>query len=214
VPRSPRPSRASNIPANRARVTQALLGAVTDAKPGHVVFLSSVGAQHDDGTGPIKFLKPVEQGLRASGVPSTFLRAAFFIENWGGMAKGAIDGGALYYALAQRIPMVATADIGKTAARLLLAGPPKGARVVNIAGPSDQTLDDVAAALAKISGKPVKAVAVPPSAQVEALVGMGASRDLAALYGEMSTGMDKLTWEGDVERGTITLEERLRELLA
>jgi uncharacterized protein YbjT (DUF2867 family) len=204
----------TGIPANRARTTAAILGAVTDAKPGHVVFLSSIGAQHVDGTGPIKYLKPVEDGLRASGVPSTFLRASFFMENWGDMAKGAIDSGALYYALDRSIPMVATGDIGKTAAKLLLEGAPRQARVVNIAGPVDQSLEDVAAALAKISGKPVKAVAVPPSALVEALVGMGASREIAASYGEMSAGMDKLTWEGDLTRGTITVEQRLRELLA
>lgn len=203
-----------DIPANRARTTQAILGAVADAKPGHVVFLSSVGAQHADGTGPIKYLKPIEDGLRASGVPSTFLRASFFIENWGGMAKGAIESGALYYALDRKIPMVATQDIGRTAAKLLLEGPPKGARIVNIAGPGEHGLDDVAATLAKIGGKPVNAVAVPPSAMVEALVGMGASRELAALYGEMSASMAKLTFEGEVTRGTVTLEQRLRELLA
>jgi uncharacterized protein YbjT (DUF2867 family) len=96
----------------------------------------------------------------------------------------------------------------------LLEGPPRGARIVNIAGPGEHTLDDVAATLAKIAGKPVKAVAVPPSAMVEALVGMGASRELAELYGEMSAGLAKLTWEGDVTHGSVTLEQRLRELLA
>lgn len=202
----------ANIPADRARYTHAILGAVAEAKPGHVVFLSSLGAQHADGTGPIKYLKPIEDGLRASGVPSTFLRASFFMENWASMAQHAIDGGALYYALTQRIPMVATADIGKTAASLLLEGA-KGTQIFNICGPADHTLADVAAALAEISGKPVTAVAVPPAAQVEAMVGFGASREIAELYGEMSAGIDKLVWEGAVHRGTVTLEQRLRELL-
>jgi hypothetical protein len=50
----------------------------------------------------------------------------------------------------------------------------------------------------------------------EALVGMGASRDIADMYAEMTSAIDagKLTWEGEPERGTITLEQRLRELLA
>ena len=205
----------TGIAAIRAKFAAAITGAVADAKPRHVVFLSSVGAQHAAGTGPIKYLKPIEDGLRASGVPSTFLRAGFFMENWGSVAKGAIDSGALYWALPSLTPMVATADIGRTAARLLLEGPPAKARVANIAGPADYTLDDVAAALAKIGGKPVKAVNVPGSAQAEALVGMGASREVAEMYGEMGSAIGKglLTWEGDVTRGTVTLEQRLRELL-
>ena len=206
----------TNIPANRAKTTAAILGAVADAKPGHVVMLSSIGAQHAEGTGPIKHLKPLEDGLRASGVPSTFLRAAFFMENWAGVAPGAIQGGTLYYALGTRIPQVATPDIGKVAARLLVEGAPKQSRVVNLAGPADLDLNETAAALAKVAGKPIAAVTVPASAMIEALVGMGASRELAELYGEMSVAMNagKLAWEGEPERGSITLEQRLGQLLA
>ena len=49
---------------------------------------------------------------------------------------------------------------------------------------------------------------------VDALVGMGASREIAEIYGEMSEGMAKLVWEGEPERGSITLEQRLGQLLA
>lgn len=205
----------TDIPASKARYAQAIVGAVTDARPGHVVFLSSVGAQHAAGTGPIKYLKPIEDGLRASGVPSTFLRAAFFMENWAGVAKGAIESGTLYYALPVRIPQVATTDIGKTAARLLVEGA-RGTRVVNLAGPAELDLGDVAAALSKVAGKPIQGVVVPPSAMIEALVGMGASREIAEMYGEMAAAFPeaKLVWEGDALRGTVTLEQRLRELLA
>ena len=206
----------TNIPANRARTTASLLGAVADARPAHVVFLSSIGVQHESGTGPIQYLKPVEDGLRASGVPSTFLRASSFMENWGAMLQGALAGGALYHPQAVRAPQVATADIGKTAAGLLLEGAPKETRVVNITGPADLTLDDVSAALSKVSGKEIKAVQVPPSGMIEALVGMGASRELAEMYGEMTVALNanKLVWEGEPLRGTVTIEQRLRELLA
>jgi len=206
----------TDIPTGRKRYADAILGAVADARPGHVVMLSSMGAQHAAGTGPIQYIHPIEQGLRASGVPSTFLRAAFFQENWGSVLKGAIDSGTLYYALPARIPQVATADIGKTAARLLVEGPPRGARVVNLAGPAELDLDDVAAAISTASGTPVQAVVVPPTAMVEALAGMGASRELAEMYAEMAStfGTDKLAWEGDVVRGSITLEQTVRGLLA
>jgi uncharacterized protein YbjT (DUF2867 family) len=208
----------TKIAADRARYAEAILGAVNDARPGHVVLLSSIGAQHESGTGPIQYLHPIEAGLRASGVPSTFLRAAFFMENWGAMLKGAIDGGALYYALSTRIPQVATEDIGKTAARLLVEGAPAQAHAVHLAGPEDLTLQDVAATLSKITGKSIAAVPVPTAAMIESLAGMGASRELASMYGEMAGAMNdgKVAWESGpaLVRGTVTLEQRLREMLA
>jgi uncharacterized protein YbjT (DUF2867 family) len=210
---------ATGIAEERARYAAAIVGAVNDAKPGHVVLLSSTGAQHASGTGPIKYIKPIEDGLRASGVPATFLRASAFMENWGAQLQGAIQGGALYngFAPTTRFDQVATQDIGKTAARLLAEGPPKATRVVNLAGPADFNLDEVAATISKVSGKPVKAVSVPLPAMVESLVGMGASRELAELYGEMTGAANdgRLAWEGDAPvRGSVTLEQRLRELLA
>src|SRR6476469_5846970 len=45
---------ATDIPADRARYVEAIAGAVRDAKPGHVVLLSSVGAELPSGTGPIQ----------------------------------------------------------------------------------------------------------------------------------------------------------------
>lgn len=209
----------TELAAERKRHVDALVGAVADARPGHVVLLSSVGANHPAGTGPIAHIYSVEKGLTAAGVKATFLRAAFFQENWGSMAAGAIASGSLYYGISEgvRFAQVATEDIGKTAARLLLAGPPAASpRIVELAGPADHTLAETAQLLAKVSGKPVQGVSIPPSAQVEALVGMGASRDLAASFGEMSDAMNtgKLTWQGtDVVRGTVGLEQTLRQLV-
>ena len=209
---------ATDIAADRAKVAKAVVGAVRDAKPGHVVLLSSMGAELPAGTGPIKYLHPVEAGLRESGVPSTFLRAAYFMENWAGMAKGAIDSGSLYYGLRAdvRLAQVATQDIGKTAARLLVEGAPSGTRVVQLAGPVEYTLQDTADALAKVAGKPIAAVSVPAAATIDALVGMGASRELASLFAEMTEAINdgRIAWQGkDIVRGMITLEERLRQLL-
>lgn len=209
----------TNIPADRAKYTASILGAVRDARPGHVVLLSSIGANHTTGTGPIQYLHPVEAGLRESGVPSTFLRAAFFIENWAGMAKGAIDAGALYYGLRAdlRLPQVATPDIGRTAARLLVEGAPSGARIVELAGPADHTLQEVADVLGKIAGKSIAAVTVPPQAVIDAMRGMGASQEIASMYAEITVAANAglLVWEGHtLVRGSVTLEQRLRELLA
>lgn len=208
----------TDIPSGRKQLAASIVGAVADARPGHVVLLSSIGANHPSGTGPIQYLHPVEKGLRETGVPSTFLRAAFFMENWAAMAQGAIEAGTLYYGMRSdaKLPQVATGDIGRTAARLLAEGAPAGARVVQLAGPADLTVEETAGVLGKIAGKPISAVTVPREASVGALVGLGASKPIAEMYAELTIAFNDglLAWEaGEVVRGTITLEERLRELL-
>jgi uncharacterized protein YbjT (DUF2867 family) len=207
----------TGIAADRKAKTASLLGAVRAAKPGHVVLLSSVGAELPDGTGPIRYVHAVEQGLRDTGVPATFLRAASFMENWGAMLSGAIAGGALYHGAAEglKYSQVATEDIGKTAAQLLLEGP-RGVRVVELAGPAELSLQDTAEILSKVTGKPIKGVSVPTSAMVQALIGQGASDELAESLGELVAGINSgaIKFHGTPVRGAVTLEQRLRSLLA
>lgn len=216
----PPPWTIEGLAAERARLSTAILGAVADARPGHVVFLSSIGAERATGTGMIKYVHPIEQGLRASSVPSTFLRAGFFMDNWTALLPGAVASGALHYAwpASTPAPQVATADIGRTAARLLAEGPPAdGARIVELAGPADLDFDATAAAISRAAGTPIRAVSVPPAAVGEALAGMGASPDLVAGYVELLTALNAgdLAWTGrDLQRGTTTLEQRAAELLA
>lgn len=207
----------TQIAADRKTKTEALLGAVRAARPGHVVLLSSVGAELPDGTGPIKYIHVVEQGLRESGVPATFLRAGAFMENWDAMLEGAIASGALYYGLAEGVktPQVATEDIGKTAAQLLLEGP-RGVRVVELTGPAEFSLQDVAATLSKVAGKPVNGVSVPTAAMVQALIGQAASAELAEGFGELAAGLSSgiIKFQGTPIRGSVTFEQHLRSVLA
>jgi uncharacterized protein YbjT (DUF2867 family) len=206
------------LAADRAAKTKAIAGAVQAAKPGHVVLLSSVGANHAAGTGPIKDVRALEHALAATGVAATFLRAAYFMDNWASMLKGAIDGGALYYGATDGLAFaqVATEDIGKTAAKLLVEAAPAGTRVVELAGPKDYTLADAAAAIAKASGKPVKAVTVPIPAVVQSLVGIGASQEFADGMGELTDGLNKglLVFEHAPIRGTVSLDDKISSLLA
>lgn len=201
---------------SRKQLSAAIVGAVADARPGHVVLLSSAGANQTAGTGPIQWLHTLEQGLRETGVPSTFVRAGFFMENWAGMLPGAIESGSLYYGMRGDVKMsqIATTDIGRVAARLLQEGP-RGVRQVQLAGPADFTLQEVADVIGKIAGKPIAAVTVPREATIGAFTGMGASREVAELYADMVDAFNSghIAWEaGEIERGAVTLEQRLREL--
>lgn len=201
---------------------RALVSAVEQAQPKHVVFLSSVGAQHASGAGPISGLYPVEQGLRAvnakhPAVNVTFLRAGYFMENLGG-SLGALAHGILpgFSPVDFPMDMVATADIGRTAASLLREGG-QGVQVVQLGGPG-VSANDVAAVLTRLVGKPIQAVSAPTDQVVPTLTGFGMPADLAAMYQEMIEGINTghVTWEAGQRRiqGTTTVDTVLAGLLA
>ncbi len=210
----------TGVPASRKRLRDALLGAVLQARSEHVVFLSSIGAQHTDGTGPIADLHPVETALSASGIPTTILRAGSFMENWGAMLAGAVEGGMLYHGLeaGKQIPQVATRDIGAAAADLLLHPIRSGTRVVHLCGPEEYSLQDTAAALSRVAGRSIQGVQVPIEGMMGAMQAMGASAEVAQISGEMVAGINsgRVAWEdgnATVRRGPTSLEAVLRTLL-
>jgi uncharacterized protein YbjT (DUF2867 family) len=196
--------------ADKRKMADVFARAIKQSGVKHVVLLSSVGAQHADGTGPIKTLHYTEKKIEETGVSHTFIRAAYFMENWGSGLAPAKAQGTLYTMFEGAIPMVATEDIGKVAAQSLLEGT-KG--VVNLQGPSTYSSEDVAKELTRIFGKPVAAVLVPEAGRVGALTGAGLTEDLAKLFAEMNGAIAKglLAFEPghkDV-KGTITLAQVL-----
>ena len=113
--------------------------------------------------------------------------------------------------------MVATADIGRTAATELVEGG-RGSRIVELAGPQEYTPNDVAEAVSKTVGRPVRAQELPLDAVVPTFTGFGVSPQVAQLFREMFEGMaaGRIAWEGGKARsvhGKVTLEDTLRKLL-
>ena len=203
---------------DRKRLTQAQVNTFAAEKVPHVVLLSSIGSQHAIGTGPILSTHNAEQQLRVAGLPSTFIRAGFFLENWASVLPVAKKDGVLpsFLAAQNRIPAVGTRDIGKVIARALLDGP-RGVRVIALAGPTDVSPQDVAAVLSRILGKTVNVVEAPLDAVVPTFTSFGISANIAGLFREMYQAMaeGKIVGEPGEElvRGTTPLEETLRELL-
>ena len=90
----------------------------------YVVFLSSVGGQIPEVTGPIGAARYGEQKLGTVVQNLTILRPCYFMENWTpgiGIAK---DQGVLptFIEPQAKIPMVSARDIGRVGAEQLLAG--------------------------------------------------------------------------------------------
>jgi len=205
--------------AHNAKVSAALAAAIRAAKLPHVVLLSSVGAQHPDGTGPIKALYRAERDLTATGAAITAVRAAFFQENWG-LALAGLPQGVLPTFVPKdiRFAQVATRDIGRAVAAAVVEGATPGLHVIELSGPRDYTAADAAAALATLTGKPVVAQEAPLDAVVPTFASVGIARPAAELYREMYAGLasGRVAFEGGSARqlrGTVELAETLSALL-
>lgn len=196
----PRPTATEPLADNRA-VAAALAAAVAAARVPHVVLLSSIAAHQPDGTGPIVSVHVAER-LLAEVTQLTAVRAAYFMENWAG-ALGMLAQGALptFVPRGLTFPMVATRDIGKTAAAALLEGP-RGDVRIELAGPRDYSADDVAAALTRLTGKPVAAADAPLDAVVPTFTSFGLSPAFAELFREMYAGLisGRVAWQGGAAR--------------
>jgi uncharacterized protein YbjT (DUF2867 family) len=138
-----------------------LCTALAKAKPKRVVALSTIGA---DAPQPnlLNALGLMEDALKMLPMPVAFLRAAWFMENAAWDIASAKKGKIQCYLqpLDRPIPMVATDDIGRTAAALLQE-PWKGQRVVELEGAKRVSSNALADAFAKALAQPVRAEAVP-----------------------------------------------------
>jgi uncharacterized protein YbjT (DUF2867 family) len=183
----------------------------------HVVLLSSVGAQQAEGTGPILGLRDAEVILNRGHAAVTSVRAAYFMENWGSALPAVAQGVLPTFLLADKaIPLVATRDVGTAAARLLADGG-SGKRVIELAGPREYSPRDVAAAVARIVGRPIDLQQTPEEAIVPALMGAGMNAEWARLFQEITHGLNAgiVVWEGGHElwRGETDIQTVLSTLL-
>jgi uncharacterized protein YbjT (DUF2867 family) len=188
----------THVRTDNNRRTQTIARAIEAAGVPHVVLLSSVGAQQSEGTGPVLALRDAEDIFSRLRAAATFIRAAYFMENWE-RSLSALGGGVLptFLTVDKAIPLVATRDIGTAAARLLSEGG-RGKRVIELAGPREYTPRDVAAGLARLVGRPIDLQQVPEEVMAPALMEAGMNAEWARLFQELTHGLnaDIVVWEG------------------
>lgn len=212
-------NQSNNLVAEQDRKSTAIAEAAQAAGLPHLVLLSSVAAQYGEGNGPIKTLHAAEAKFRKAVANTTFVRAAYFVENWAG-SFGAISDGIFPTFLNPdaAIDVVATADIGRVAADALLAGP-AGHEIVELAsGHRPYSPRDIAAIVSKLVGRELTLVAAPAEAIVPTFTSFGLSSDVANLYREMIVTFNTGTgdgWErsGRFVRTATTPEQVLGKML-
>ena len=195
----------------------ALKTAIAEARPGNVVFLSTVGAQVPEFS-LLNNSGITEEGLRTVPVPVLFLRAAWFMENASWDVEAAKVGvvPSFLQPLDHPIPMVATADIGRTAADLLRESW-TGLRIVELEGPRRYSANEVAAGFAKAVGHPVRMEPVPRDTWESLFRSQGMKHPLPRM--RMIDGFNEgwIDFEGtgaEHRTGRVTLEAVFKDLAA
>jgi uncharacterized protein YbjT (DUF2867 family) len=209
---------APDFPAYQRAISDAVAAAVKASGVGHVVFLSSVGADLADGTGPIKGLHVQENLLRATGAQVTSIRAGYCQENAASVLP-VVKAQGIYPSLMANVdaplPRIASKDVGALVAEVIEHKPARSENVDLLGPPASEV--EVAALLGRILGKPVQLVQVPPEGRIPALLQSGMTRSLAELYGEMLDGFGRgiVRPRGDrLVEGKTPIEETLRAIIA
>jgi NAD(P)H dehydrogenase (quinone) len=190
--------------------------AIESAKPGKVVFLSTVGAQIAE-PNLLSNSKMTEAMLQTLTVPVGFLRAAWFMENAAWDVAGARAGviPSFLQPLDHAIPMVATGDIARTAVALLQEQW-TGVRVVELEGPRRYSANDIAAGFSAALGQQVRMEPIPRDTWETLFRSQGMKNPVPRIRMVDGFNEDWITFEADeahTRKGVIPLETVLRDLV-
>ena len=199
------------------RVIAAVTAALAKARPGKVVCLSTIGADapHEN---LLTQRTLMEQSLEEIGLPVTFLRPAWFLENALWDIPSARDEGVLRSFLqpADRpLPMVATQDVGRLAAALLQEEW-SGTRVVELEGPARVSPNDIARAFTAALERTVRVETVPRESweQIFRAQGMRNPLPRMRMLDGFNEGWIEFSEQGrSAVKGVTTLDSVIAEII-
>ena len=197
---------------------EAIREALARANPPKVVCLSTIGA---DSNNPnlLNQLGMLEHELSVLNMPIAFLRAAWFMENSNWDIASALEKGVIFsflQPLDKPFPMIATADVGQTAAELLQEDW-QGIRIINLETEVRISPNDIAAAFSKTLGKTVNAESVPQDIWFDLFTSQGMKNPLPRI--QMLNGFNQ-GWiafsphETESRKGKVKMEHVLEKLIS
>ena len=160
---------------------QAVIDAAADAGIGLVVYTSAPKADTSDMI-LAREHRATEQALIRSGIPYTFLRNGWYIENYTATLPVILERGLLGAAGDGLISGAARADLAEAAAAVV-AGEGHENRVYELGG-TPFTLSALAAEISRLSGREVRYTNLPEEAYARALTGAGVPQPVAAVLAD------------------------------
>lgn len=152
-----------------------------------VVGLSSMGAQHREGTGNLVMSYMLEHAFDGIGVSRVFIRPAYYFSNWLNYLEPAEQNGVLptFFPVDLKIPMICPSDVGHFAAEVLANGD-SDSTIYELYGPGEYSSADVANAFSRVLGKEIKARQIPRKDWDKTLDSIGFSADGIRNFIEMT----------------------------
>lgn len=139
----------------------------------HLVKLGAAGTSLDSPVAVGRAHAQTEKDIEASGIPYTFLRPTLFMQFMLTHAPTIQSQGAFYLPLRDgKVAMVDVRDIAAVAAAVLTRPGHEG-KAYTVTGPEALSMDEAAATLGRVLGRPVKYVDVPPDAARQAMLAQG-----------------------------------------
>jgi uncharacterized protein YbjT (DUF2867 family) len=151
------------------------------------VVISSIGAQHDSGIGPIGCNAMIEQAFEKAVPNVTVLRPGSFMENLLQHVGTIAQSGTMYtrYPISMGIPWIATRDIAERAVVALTDSDSKGHRLFELQGPEDLDQVQVASIVSEAIGRRVTPIEVTEEQAKQGMIGGGVPSRFADLLLEM-----------------------------
>ncbi|WP_369139055.1 NmrA/HSCARG family protein [Modestobacter versicolor] len=153
---------------------RALADAVARAGVRHLVYSSVGGAERHTGVPHFESKRRVEEHIGSLGLPHTFLRPVFFMENLGATVEDGTVVVRLPFPGDVPLQMVAVQDIGTAAARVLLDPARVAGGSIELGG-DERTGDQVAAAFGARAGLPARYEELPLSV-------LGGDEDMTRMF--------------------------------
>lgn len=206
------------------RRTQQHRNVIDAAKMAGVKLLAYTSILHAD-TSPMALAtehRETEVLIRASGIPFVLLRNGWYTENYTGNAAAAVQHGAvLGSARDGRIASAARADFAKAAAAVLASRESQAGKIYELAGDDAYTLAELAAEIARRSGKQVVYKDMPQADYKAALQTIGLPEAFAELFAESDSKAAKGALYDDsrqlsrlIGRPTTSITQSVAEAIA
>lgn len=185
----------NDLGGGRARQHQAAVAAAVEARVGHVVYTSVLRADRSTLALAADHLA-TERALAASGLPWTFLRNGWYIENYSENLGSALAHGAVLGAAGTgKIAAATRRDYAEAAAAVLLGDGHVG-KAYELAGDHAFTMAEFAAVVSDLARKPVAYQDLPEAAYRDALIGFGLPPSFAALLADSDANIARGQLDG------------------